>query len=88
MTNRDMREAVTEYWLAHYMSAAGVCCLCGNSGIIDTRATAYSPKGEPVGRPDFCICPNGQTIREQAPRPLAGKTHAPAAKHARVKREG
>lgn len=58
-------EILTEYWLDHYVSGpSGLCVLCGNSGKVDTRATAISPAGVPAGRITFCICPNGRAMRE------------------------
>ena len=62
-----MSKAVTKYWLAFYgdiHTGMGLCTLCGNTGIIDTRQTAISPKGINVGRINFCICPNGQWKRK------------------------
>lgn len=59
-------KAVTEYWLAHYVEAEsgiGLCSLCGNTGIIDTRHSAISPAGINSGRLNWCICPNGQAMR-------------------------
>ena len=58
-----MNEAVVDYWLAHY--ADGLCTLCGNIGIIDTRERAISCADVHVGRLNFCICPNGQELREK-----------------------
>lgn len=55
-------EAVTKYWLEHYVD--DLCTLCGNWGVIDSRASATSPAGWRVGRLNFCICPNGQALRE------------------------
>lgn len=54
--------AVTDYWLKYY--AAEVCKLCGNWGVIDTTRTATSPAGFSAGGLNFCICPNGQALRE------------------------
>ncbi len=56
-------EAITAYWQAHY--ASDHCTLCGNWGIIDSRASAITPAGVRVGRLNFCICPNGTSLREQ-----------------------
>lgn len=59
----------TSYWLAHYIRR-DMCSLCGQSGILDTRATAITATGLRCGEVHFCICPNGQTMREigDAPR--------------------
>ncbi len=59
--NRD-EERVTEYWLEHYCDK--YCTLCGNSGVLDTRGVKTAA-GVVVGRLDYCICPNGQALREQ-----------------------
>lgn len=58
----DETVVVSDYWLKHY--ATNHCTLCGNHGVIDTRATAVTPAGYWVGRLNFCICPNGQTLRK------------------------
>jgi hypothetical protein len=56
-----MSDPITAYWLDHY--ANDHCTLCGNSGIIDTTGVKTAA-GYPVGRKNFCICPNGQELRE------------------------
>ena len=58
-------KAITDYWHEFYVSN-GYCSLCGNSGVIDTTIGATTPKGEDVGRANFCICPNGQAFRKEA----------------------
>ncbi len=64
--DREMNKTITRYWLAHYANGiSGLCSLCGNSGEIDTRGTAISGAGINAGRVNFCICPNGQTMRSQ-----------------------
>lgn len=55
--------AITKYWLKYYTNK-GMCSLCGNNGIVDTIKTATSPRGKLVGKKNFCICPNGQTLRK------------------------
>jgi len=42
----------------------GLCSLCGNSGVIDTRETANSGAGIKAGRLNYCICLNGRAMRE------------------------
>jgi len=59
-------EAVTKYWLENYTANTTLCTLCGNTGIIDTCATAISPAGSNSGRLNYCICPNGQCERAVA----------------------
>lgn len=57
-------ETVIDYWYEFY--ADHHCTLCGNSGIIDSRGVKTAA-GVEVGRKNWCICPNGQTIRSQLP---------------------
>jgi hypothetical protein len=49
-----------QYWLDHYCTHA--CTLCGNGGVIDSRGVTTAA-GVAVGRLNWCICPNGTTIR-------------------------
>jgi hypothetical protein len=58
-------KTLTSYWIEFYTDQ-NLCTLCGNNGIIDTTNNAISPKGQEVGRKNFCICPNGQELRSQA----------------------
>lgn len=60
--SRSENKAVTDYWLEHYVNRH-MCSLCGNSGRIDTRGVRTAA-GHEVGRINFCICPNGQALRE------------------------
>lgn len=68
-----MGKAITDYWSKYYITTENdssigtyeMCSLCANQGIIDTRLTAISPKGNYLGRINYCICPNGQAIRKQ-----------------------
>lgn len=55
--------AITDYWLEFY--ADKHCTLCGNSGIVDTRGVRTAA-GIEVGRRNWCICPNGQIMRQHA----------------------
>jgi len=59
----DLREAdvVTKYWNEFY--ADKHCTLCGNKGWINTTGTK-TPAGVAVGRVNYCICPNGQALRQ------------------------
>jgi hypothetical protein len=55
-----IREIITQYWRDNY---AGLHCkLCGNSGKLDTTGVR-TLTGIPVGRKQYCICPNGQLAR-------------------------
>lgn len=55
---------VTKYWLEYY--ADQHCTICGNRGLIDSRGVRTAA-GTEVGRLNWCICPNGQALRKQAP---------------------
>lgn len=57
------REELTEFWLREYLSDGGLCCLCGNHGIIDTTGRVSSPAGVECGRKVHCICPNGRALK-------------------------
>lgn len=59
-------KAVVEYWLKYYVNK-GLCCLCGNVGMIDTRGRAISFAEVDAGKVTYCICPNGQKRREFDP---------------------
>ena len=58
----QMNDAITDFWHEHYVKD-GLCTLCGNQGVVDTRTTAVSPAGVSSGRLNWCICPNGQALR-------------------------
>lgn len=61
MNNWD--NSITDYWLKYYLDKeTGFCSLCGQSGIIHTEGIR-SPAGIKVGRENYCICPNGQSLR-------------------------
>lgn len=53
-------ETITDYWFQYYTTQH--CTLCGNSGVIDTTS-AITAAGLRVGRKNWCICPNGQVLR-------------------------
>lgn len=59
----DFDEALTIYWINNY-AAQGSCVLCGNSGIVDTTATATDQLNRPCGQRTYCLCPNGQMLRK------------------------
>lgn len=59
---------LNDYWMKYYISEPGTegrCTLCGNSGILDTRGVK-DVCGNDVGCLNYCICPNGQELREIA----------------------
>lgn len=43
----------------------GLCGLCGQTGVIDTRDEMMSPAGVYCGVRRWCICPNGRAGFEQ-----------------------
>lgn len=58
------KRAITGYFFEHYANALhSMCSLCGQSGIIDTCGLR-TPAGLEVGCLNYCICPNGQRMRE------------------------
>lgn len=62
MSDRRWDNPITDYCFDHYMHN-GLCTLCGNWGVVDTTGLR-SPAGVEVGRRNYCICPNGQAMRE------------------------
>ncbi len=67
------QKVITDYWLQYY-TGSSLCSLCGNSGVIDTRKTAISAAGVNQGRLNWCICPNGQGLRDHANGELPEET--------------
>lgn len=57
---RGKPTTINEYWMKHYCTEH--CTLCGNWGVIDSQGE-LTPSGHPVGRLNYCICPNGQAMR-------------------------
>lgn len=58
-------KAVIDFWYEYYIDeVTGLCCLCANKGIINTRDTAISNAGVRTGgKTVYCICLNGQQMR-------------------------
>ncbi len=65
-------EIIDAYWSKHY-TFKGSCALCGNSGVIFSKAIVES---EPIKKKFFCICPNGQNLRKMGR--VADNSHCPA----------
>lgn len=64
MRKQNDGAAIDDYWMEHFLDKESkICTLCGNSGEIDTRATAISATGVRAGRLNYCICPNGRRKR-------------------------
>lgn len=61
MTTINLHD-LDEYWITCYVNG-GMCSLCGNSGVIDTRGV-YTAADIEVGRLNYCLCPNGRKLRE------------------------
>lgn len=59
-----MHQPINDYWVKHYLIEGKGCCLCGNIGILDTTGVR-TIQGEMIGRQTFCLCPNGQHLRQQ-----------------------
>jgi hypothetical protein len=62
MTKPTTDEVLDRYWLEDF-SIGGLCCLCGNSGIVDTRGKVPGPMGRDAGARVFCFCPNGRAAK-------------------------
>lgn len=57
---------ITDYWMQNYCDPVNhMCTLCGQSGVIHSEGIR-TPAGLLVGRANYCICPNGQAMREQS----------------------
>lgn len=67
----------------------GLCSLCGNMGVIDTRGRAISGAGIDAGRLNYCICANGRQMREDKTKLMdrdeAMAAHAELLKQMRAK---
>ena len=55
---------LADLWMKEF-APHGHCCLCGNSGVIDTRGKVFTSAGVEVGAKVWCICPNGRSIKRQ-----------------------
>ena len=58
------KKILRDYWYTHYLDdvTGHHCCLCGNTGFIDTTNTAITAAGLKVGKKVYCICPNGRAM--------------------------
>jgi hypothetical protein len=62
MKEKTIRDGVEEYWTRYFVSPEGLCTLCANTGVVDTSG-ARSMAGVKAGKVQFCICPNGHSLR-------------------------
>lgn len=60
-----MSNSIHDLWF-DYLDESGLCGLCANSGMIDTRGKLTSSRGMPLkGIHEWCICPNGRALKKQ-----------------------
>lgn len=59
------KNQLTDLWAAEYLSHNHHCCLCGNSGKIDTRGKVHTSAGVECGKLVWCICPNGRIMKRR-----------------------
>lgn len=57
-----MAPLMSEFW-KEFNGPQGLCGLCGNSGVIDTRGRVFSAAGVSCGVLAFCLCPNGRAFK-------------------------
>jgi|WetSurSiteA1Bulk_404760.scaffolds.fasta_scaffold06650_6 hypothetical protein len=63
----DWDNPITDYWLKYYIDReSDLCALCGNTGTI-ILYNVRNPSGELLksAHTDYCICPNGQSLRKR-----------------------
>ncbi len=58
---RPATEGENKFWFEFV--SLGLCGLCGQHGVIDTRDKMFSPAGVECGVLAYCICPNGRTLK-------------------------
>lgn len=72
------KKILRAFWEEHYMVEAngvpGYCCLCGNTGIINTISTARTLDDEWIGKKVFCLCPNGRSGLQRKQREVYEKS--------------
>lgn len=62
--DKNFREQLADLWADEFVRL-GACCICGNSGVIDTRNVMFTPSGRHCGAEAFCICPNGRELKSK-----------------------
>lgn len=60
---KPSKYAKNMWW--EFLHEKGLCGLCGNHGIVDTRRNMFTPAGVECGVRRFCICPNGRAMKKQ-----------------------
>lgn len=65
MQDKIIGDYAEKYYDNQEVGICGLCSLCGNMGVIDTRGKAISGAGVDAGRLNYCICLNGRMMREQ-----------------------
>jgi hypothetical protein len=66
MTKPITKNQMADLWFREFAKRRA-CCLCGNSGIINTRNKVFTAAGVECGDIAFCICPNGRSWKKQDP---------------------
>lgn len=61
------KKQLADFWYDNFM-VNGLCCLCGNYGVVDTRGHVTSPAGVAAGAKVFCLCPNGRAMLRASQR--------------------
>lgn len=62
-------QVLVDYWLKNFV-VSSQCSLCGGPGIIDTLGVRTADN-LPVGRYNWCICPNGRVLKKKHGTPDA-----------------
>lgn len=64
-----MSISIKTFWLEFTQDfidadGSGLCGLCANRGVLDTRGHVKHRTGKDVGVLRWCICPNGRTMKK------------------------
>jgi len=62
------KKQLADFWLSEFCPK-GHCCICGNSGVVDTRGKVFTAAGFECGALVYCVCPNGR-VQKRAQIPL------------------
>lgn len=69
MSKPITKQQMSDLW-SNEFGRRGHCCLCGNSGVIDTRGKMFTHGKVECGDLVFCICPNGRDFKNKNPKAL------------------